>query len=210
MVRCGVLQCGTALDEGARRVIDGSGALKLGGRFVAEFGAAGNVAVIVAAGGGAHPRGLAIVSPWFSLSPRFTGRCSKRVASPSSGWNPFAPDPAAGRCRRLAGNLRPDASRHRAPAERPALIAELVEALRPRLSDDAGNWQVRLCAPAFRGAPTRLSRPVSSVAGGCSASLRVNTVPPHCGQGGSAPSHGSADRARSRGSPAYRDRISPL
>lgn len=138
------------------RVIDGVWrALKPGGRFVAEFGAAGNVAVIVAALEEAlSARGLAIVSPWFFPEPEAYRALLEARGFVVERLESFPrPTPLPGD---VGAWLETFAQTHLAivpPAERPALIAELVEALRPRLSDDAGNWQadyVRLRFAAHR------------------------------------------------------------
>ncbi len=126
------------------RVIDGVWrALRPGGRFVAEFGAAGNVATIVAALERAlAARGLAAVSPWFFPEPEAYRQLLEARGFTIDHLECF-PRPTL-----LPGDvgawLETFAQTHLAvvPAgDRPALIAELVEALRAPLSDEAGDWR---------------------------------------------------------------------
>lgn len=117
-------------------------ALKPGGRFVAEFGAEGNVATIVSALESAlADRGQVIESPWQFPNPRWFGQLLE-----TSGFKirtlEIIPRPTL-----LPGDvggwLRTFAHPYlaaMAECERDKFIEMLVEQLRPRLCDAGGNW----------------------------------------------------------------------
>ncbi len=117
-------------------------ALRPGGRFVGEFGGAGNVAAIVATIEAAlRSRGVEPASPWY-----FPTAQAYRERLEAAGFE-VGSIGAHERPTRLPGDvggwLETFAGAHLAPlaeAERGALIAEVVEALRPRLCDDDGVW----------------------------------------------------------------------
>lgn len=140
-------------------VIDGVWrALKPGGRFVGEFGGDGNVSAIVTAIKSAlTSRGLAVSSPWFFPRPEeyrklleaggFAVQGIDLIPRPTplpsdvAGWLETFAQPYVG--------ILP-------AAEKPSLIAEVVEALRPVLYDANGNWvadYVRLRFSATRPNP---------------------------------------------------------
>ena len=137
--------------DGVRR------ALKPGGRFVAEFGGHGNIAAIAVAIRvvlGAH--GVPYEWPWYYPTPeeyaaklQAAGLVVREIA--------LVPRPTplptgmAGWLRTFAVSLLSRA----APARRAALMAEIVELLRPSLCDQSGRWTadfVRLQVVAERGA----------------------------------------------------------
>ena len=117
-------------------------ALKPGGRFVAEMGGEGNVATVVA---GARRRARpAWAARALALDLSFAG--SRGVAAfaprlPDPGRRGVrAADPAAGRSRRLARDVRRrlPRARFRWPSDRPS-VEELRAALRPLLHS-GGGW----------------------------------------------------------------------
>jgi len=134
-------------------------ALKPGGRFVGEFGGAGNVRRIVTALESALDRrgfdGRA-ANPWYFPTPEeyrekleaagFTVRSIALIPRPT----PLPTD--------LAGWLATFAQSHLnrvSEAERPALVAEVLESVAPELRDADGRWTadyVRLRFSAARSA----------------------------------------------------------
>ena len=119
-------------------------ALKPDGRFVAEMGGAGNVAAIVAAlfavleARGLEPRSA---FPWYFPTPEdYQGRLEAAGFAVSSIALIPRPTPLPGE---MGGWLETFAESFlkQVPAgERPALIAEVTEALRPQLCDEEGRW----------------------------------------------------------------------
>ena len=119
-------------------------ALKPGGRFVAEMGGAGNVAAIVAAlfavleARGLDPRSA---FPWYFPTPEdYQGRLEAAGFAVSSIALIPRPTPLPGE---MGGWLETFAESFlkQVPAgERPGLIAEVTETLRPQLCDAEGRW----------------------------------------------------------------------
>lgn len=119
-------------------------ALKPGGRFVGEMGGAGNVAIITRAVSAAlEARGLdsRAANPWYFPTPEEYGA---RLAA--AGFEVLSieliprPTPLPGD---IAGWLETfcGAFLEQVPAaERPAVMAEVTEALRPDLCDAEGRW----------------------------------------------------------------------
>ncbi len=117
-------------------------ALKPGGRFVGEFGGDGNVsAIVLAIETALSARGVAVARPWFFPRPEeyqrlleFGGFTVENIA--------LFPRPTP-----LPGDVggwletfaQPYISALPATA-RNGLIAEVIDALRPVLSDEHGNW----------------------------------------------------------------------
>lgn len=130
-------------------------ALKPGGRFVAEFGGAGNVASIAGALEAALTRrGLHAENPWYFPTVAAYRRLLERHGFVVDHIGSFArPTPLPGN---VGGwlDVFGDSWLHVAPAaERPAIIAEVVATLRPRLCDSDGRWTadyVRLRFAAHR------------------------------------------------------------
>lgn len=130
-------------------------ALKPGGRFVAEFGGAGNVASIAGALDAALTRrGLRAENPWFFPTvDAYRDRLARHGFAVDHIESFARPTPLPGD---VGGWLEVfgDSWLHVAPAaERAAIVAEVVAALRPRLCDDAGRWTadyVRLRFAAHR------------------------------------------------------------
>ncbi len=117
-------------------------ALKPGGRFVGEFGGAGNVATIVTALEAELDRlGISVDSPWFFPSPKqygkmlteagFDVRRIELIPRPTA-----LPGDVGGWLRTFAQTytqLLPDSWRDE-------FIAAVVERVRPVLCDASGNW----------------------------------------------------------------------
>jgi SAM-dependent methyltransferase len=129
------------------RVIAGVGrALKPGGRFVGEMGGHGNVARIADALVAALDRrglnGRAAV-PWYFPTPEEYRACLEAHGFDVAHIELFPrPTPIPGALDDWLETLA-NSFFHRVPeAERPALMAEVVEALRPALADAAGAWTV--------------------------------------------------------------------
>jgi len=119
-------------------------ALKPGGRFVGEMGGDGCVAAIVAALGNAlAQRGFdaAAYDPWyFPTVEDYGGRLAAHGFTVGSIALFPRPTPLPGD---VVGWLETFAESFTAPlaaADRPAFLAEVRDALRPVLSDAAGNW----------------------------------------------------------------------
>lgn len=126
-------------------VIAGVGrALKPGGRFVGEMGGEGNVATIAQALREAMARRGVDghhVDPWIFPSPArfetllraegFEVEALQLIPRPT-----VLPGDIEGWLETFAGSFLDQ----RPPAERPALIAEVREALRPRLQSPGGEW----------------------------------------------------------------------
>lgn len=132
-------------------------ALQPGGRFVAEMGGYGNVAAIVNALESAlAARGLAVRNPWFFPRPEpyRTLLESQGFAVHSIALIPrptLLPGDVGAWIETLAQPFLADVPL----AERPTLIAEVVDALRPVLCDAQGDWRadyVRLRFAAFKPA----------------------------------------------------------
>ncbi len=142
----------------AEAVIDGVWrALVPGGRFVAEFGGAGNIASVADALGRALARrGVEIdaVWPWFfPTAEAYRALLEARgFAVETIGLHPRPtplPGPIEDWLETFAGVLLAAAPE----AERPALKAEVADILRPRLMDADGRWvldYVRLRLRALR------------------------------------------------------------
>jgi len=127
-----------------KRVISGVWrALKPGGRFVAEFGGYGNVAIIVKAIESALllRRGTTIAGPWYFPRPE-----TYRTLLESRGFEvvkiELIPRPTS-----LPGDVGgwletfPQSYTAALPiAERPGFISDVVETLRPMLCDEDANW----------------------------------------------------------------------
>lgn len=117
-------------------------ALKTGGRFVGEFGGQGNVAAIAEALETAlKARGLPVAKPWFFPRPE-----EYQAMLEAEGFEvqsiELMPRPTL-----LPGDvgawLETLAQPFSAPVQlvdRPAFIAEIVQALRPKLCDAKGDW----------------------------------------------------------------------
>ena len=116
--------------------------LKPGGRFVGEFGGAGNVAMIEGAIASAlSARNIQIESPWFFPHP---DEYHQILAAAGFTVDSMAllprPTPLPGN---VGGWLETFAQSYTAslhPSDRPAFISEVVEALRPDLCDSEGYW----------------------------------------------------------------------
>lgn len=134
-------------------------ALKPGGRFVAEFGAQGNVAAIISALEAAlEARGKHAISPWYFPRPE----AFKQLLEASG----FKVDTLEHHPRptRLPGDvggwLQTFAQPYLAAlseAERVSVISEIVERLRPELCDPEGDWYadyVRLRFAAYKQEPS--------------------------------------------------------
>lgn len=119
-------------------------ALRPGGRFVAEFGGAGNVATICAAIGTAlAARGIdaEALNPWFYPDPAsyqarleahgFEVRSIQLIPRPTP-----LPTGLAGWLEVFAGPFLASVAK----ADRAHVIAEIVEVARPALQDAAGGW----------------------------------------------------------------------
>lgn len=118
-------------------------ALKLGGRFVGEFGGYGNVATIVEALNTAlHARGIAPVQPWFFPAAEHYQQLLE-AAGFELGSIALIPRPTP-----LPGNVGSwlETFAHAftnklAEPERAGFIAEVVSALRSALCGEDGVWQ---------------------------------------------------------------------
>jgi SAM-dependent methyltransferase len=146
--------------KGAEAVVDGVWrALRPGGRFVAELGAVGNVARIRAACAEAlRRRGLdpTAVDPWYFPTREAYGAllAARGFALESLVLFP-RPTPLDGDIADWLAVFAVAFTSAVAPAERPALVAEVREALRPQLQDARGVWTadyVRLRVTARRPA----------------------------------------------------------
>jgi trans-aconitate methyltransferase len=144
----------------AAAVVDGVWrALRPGGRFVAELGAEGNVALIRAACAEAlRRRGLDpdAVDPWYFPTREAYGAllAARGFALESLVLFP-RPTPLDGDIAEWLAVFAVAFTSAVAPAERPALVAEVREALRPQLQDERGVWTadyVRLRVVARRPA----------------------------------------------------------
>ncbi|CAN5843493.1 class I SAM-dependent methyltransferase [soil metagenome] len=125
-----------------RVIVEVHRSLVAGGRFVGEFGAHGNVATIVEALHTAlDRRGISVASPW-----RFPHPAEFEALLRASGFDVGAvssfPRPAA-----LPGDVGAWLETLAGPylvavprPERASFVAEVVDALRPDLCDDAGGW----------------------------------------------------------------------
>ncbi len=122
--------------EGVRR------ALRPGGRFVGEFGGEGNVATIrTALDEALARRGLSVPSPWYLPAPEAFGALLEeagfavthleRIERPT-----LLPGDVSGWLETFGGPYTAALPE----SERPALLAELVETLRPALCDAEGRW----------------------------------------------------------------------
>lgn len=133
-------------------------ALRPGGRFAGELGGRGNVSAIVGALEGAlSARGLAAPSPWF-----FPDVEEYRTLLEAGGLTVERierfprPTPLPGDVGAWVETLAQPYLTAVPAGERPALIAEVVDALRDTLSDGRGNWfadYVRLRFLARKPAP---------------------------------------------------------
>lgn len=117
-------------------------ALKAGGRFVAEFGGHGNVAAIVGALESAlRARGLPIANPWFFPQPE-----AYQTMLEAEGFEvqsiELIPRPTLlpGDVKAWLETFAQSFSAAVPLADRPAFIAEVVQALRPRLCNAKGDW----------------------------------------------------------------------
>ncbi len=148
------------------RVIDGVWrALVPGGRFVAEFGGEGCVAKIRAALAAAVARrGLdpAALSPWY-----FPADDTYRALLEARGFMLESialfprPTPLPGDLVGWLETFAESFTRALAPDDRPALLEEVRDALRPELCDAAGHWTadyVRLRFAARRPAVSQSAR----------------------------------------------------
>lgn len=119
-------------------------ALKPGGRFVAEMGGAGNVATIAAAVGGAlEARGIdsSAANPWYFPTPEeYADRLRDAGFGVSSIELIPRPTPLPGDICGWLETFCESFIRRVDEAQRPGFLAEVAEALRPRLCDAAGRW----------------------------------------------------------------------
>lgn len=136
------------------RVITGVwGALKDGGRFVGEFGGYGNVdAIVNAVESALASRNIKVASPWFFPRPE-----GYRALLKTRGFV-VASLVLIPRLTRLPGDIGDWLETFAQPylsalplAERPNLISEVTDALRPMLYDAKGDWyadyvRLRFCA----------------------------------------------------------------
>jgi SAM-dependent methyltransferase len=128
-------------------VIDGVWrALKPGGRFIGEFGGAGNVARIKAALIAALDRrgldGKAAV-PWFFPTPEdYTARLSRRGFEVSSMDLIDRPTPIPGPLGDWLETFAEPFLTRVPAAERPAMVGGVEAAVAPDLRDDEGRWSV--------------------------------------------------------------------
>ena len=136
--------------------------LKSSGRFVGEFGGAGNVATIEGAIASAlSARNIQVESPWFFPHPD-----EYRQILEAAGFTVESidliprPTPLPGN---VSGWLETFAQLYTDPlhpSDRPAFMAEVVEALQPHLCDADGNWTadyVRLRFIAIKTPPLVVS-----------------------------------------------------
>jgi SAM-dependent methyltransferase len=141
-VRCGVQQCGTALDDDPDRVLEGvRRALRPGGRFVAEFGGHGNVATIIAAVQAArvaHGHGASTFQWYFPTADAYADRLRQhgfQVQLIECTPRPTAlPTGVAGWLRVFAAPLLDDL-----PAEARATVREAATALLAELPRNAAG-----------------------------------------------------------------------
>ena len=119
-------------------------ALRPGGRFVAEFGGHGCVATICAAlAAGLDRRGLDGQSriPWyFPTAEEYAARLVKCGFVVSYLALFPRPTPLPGDITGWLETFAESFTQALAPVDRPAYIAEVREALRPALEDEAGHW----------------------------------------------------------------------
>jgi SAM-dependent methyltransferase len=143
----------------ADAVIDGvRRALKPGGRFVAEMGGHGCVATIVAALSGALARrgiDAARRNPWFFPTAEDHRARLERHGFVVDSIALFPrPTPLPGDVTGWLETFAESFLTALPPSERPAFLAEVQDALRPRLADADGRWTadyVRLRFAARRG-----------------------------------------------------------
>lgn len=138
-------------------VIDGVWrALRPGGRFVGECGGDGCVAQIVAALSSAlERRGLdpAAVNPWyFPTTDDYGARLAARGFRVESIALIPRPTPLPGEIDGWLETFAESFTAAVAPAARPAFLAEVRDALRPRLCDAAGQWTADYVRLRFRAA----------------------------------------------------------
>ena len=119
-------------------------ALKPGGRFVGEMGGAGNVALIAGAVTAAlEARGFdsQAANPWLFPSPEdYSARLEAAGFEVQSIQLIPRPTPLPGEMGGWLETFCESFLKRVAEDQRPALIAEVTEALRPRLCDAEGNW----------------------------------------------------------------------
>jgi len=119
-------------------------ALRPGGRFVGEFGGAGNVeAVVVALASALARRGLdgAAANPWYFPSVAEYAQKLEAAGFRIDGIGTFErPTPLPGSVTDWIETFGQRFLAAVAPAERPSLLAEVEEALAPTLRDAAGRW----------------------------------------------------------------------
>lgn len=117
-------------------------ALKPGGRFVAEFGGEGNIAAIVAALESAlAERELSIPSPWFFPSPETYRSLLEARGFEIGDISLFArPTELPGDVGHWLDIFAQPYLAAVAPADRAAVVAEVVERLRPALRRGDGRW----------------------------------------------------------------------
>ena len=116
--------------------------LRPGGRFVGEFGGHGNVATIEGAIASALAvRNIHVESPWVFPHPdeyrqllEVTGFMVESIELIPR------PTPLPGNVGSWLETFAQPYTDPLPPSERPAFMAEVVEALRPHLCDDHGNW----------------------------------------------------------------------
>lgn len=121
-------------------------ALKPGGRIVGEFGGAGNVAAVVAAlSDGLNRRGIdpRAANPWYFPSPA-EYRSKLEAAGfrvPTIALVP-RPTPLPGEMEDWLETFGESFLNAVTDEERPDFVAEVVEALRPKLFEPQGRWVV--------------------------------------------------------------------
>ena len=119
-------------------------ALKVGGRFVGEFGGHGNVASITAALESAlQARGIAVPKPWYFPKPE---NYSKLLETQGFSVDYIEliprPTPLPGDMNSWLETFAQPFTGAIVPAERQQLIDEITTALRPMLCDARGCWHV--------------------------------------------------------------------
>ena len=137
-----------AVLDGVRR------ALVPGGRFVGEFGGAGNVAAIVAALDAAlAERGRKVPCPWFFPTTEVYGELLATHGFEPESVELFPrPTPLPGDIRAWLVNFAQHYTAAITPAERADFVERVRELLHPTLSDGAGNWHVDYVRLRFRAA----------------------------------------------------------
>lgn len=129
-------------------------ALVPGGRFVGEFGGAGNVAAIVAALDAALAElGKQVLCPWFFPTAEVYGELLAANGFGTESIELFRrPTPLPGDIRDWLVNFAQHYTAVIAEPARAGFIERVREILQPTLSDGAGNWHVDYVRLRFRAA----------------------------------------------------------